>query len=194
MPASSTEAELAAEGAIRWIALFRGINVGGNNKLPMADLRELAQRLGFADVATYIQSGNLLLTAPAIATAQAIEDGLADAVATRFGFRPMILMRRCSVVAAALDALPFVERVNDGKQMHLFFFDGIAEAWDEAALRALVVEGEDMLLTPGMLFLLARDGIGRSKLVERLPRHLPARHTARNLNTLRAILALAGKS
>lgn len=173
----------------RWIGLFRGINVGGNNKLPMADLRELAIGLGFTDVATYIQSGNLVLTAAG--SADQLEAQLADAVAARFGFRPVILMRGLPQWQAALAANPFADRVTDGKQLHLFFLDGPADRFEPDALRALAVEGEDFALIGDILYLFARDGIGRSKLAEKLPRYLPARHSARNFNSVEAILALA---
>lgn len=175
--------------ATRWVALFRGINVGGNNKLPMAELRDLATGLGFTDVATYIQSGNLLFSAPG--TPEAIEARLADGVASRFGFRPVILLCTVTEVESALAANPFAERVTEGKQLHLYFLDGPADGFDEAVLRQLAVDGEDFALIGGIFYLYARDGIGRSKLAEKLPRHLPARHSARNLNTVQAILALA---
>lgn len=175
----------------RWIALFRGVNVGGNNKLPMAELRDMASGLGFSSVATYIQSGNLVLTAPSVMSADDIEATLADAIATRFGFRPVILVRSPSDFATALDRNPFADRVTQGKQLHLFFYDGSPYKWDDETIRALTVDGEGVALTPGLVYLYARDGIGRSKLAEKLPRYLPARHSARNLNSVQAILALA---
>ena len=173
----------------RWIALFRGINVGGNNKLPMADLRMMAAALGFSGIATYIQSGNLLLSSTTAAAE--IERHLADAVAQRCGFRPAILLRTVDQVAAALTANPFAARVTEGKQLHFYFLDGPAERFDAAALHALAVDGEDFALVGDVLYLYARDGVGRSKLAEKLPRYLPPRTTARNFNSIQAILALA---
>lgn len=175
--------------ATRWIALFRGINVGGKNLLPMADLRAMASALGFTDVATYIQSGNLALTSAA--AADMIETQLADAVAARFGFRPAILLRTVTQVEAALAANPFAARVTEGKQLHFYFLDAPADKFDPAALRDLAVDGEDFALIGDVLYLYARDGVGRSKLAEKLPRYLPLRHSARNLNSVQAILALA---
>lgn len=175
----------------RWIALFRGINVGGNNKLPMVELRDMAEKLGFCSVTTYIQSGNLVLTAPLTIPAEDIEACLADAIVSRFGFRPVILMRSSADFTSALDDNPFVDQVTEGKQLHVFFYDGTADKWDEAAIRALAVDGEDAALRRGVVYLYAPNGIGRSKLAEKLPRFLPVRHSARNLNSVQAILALA---
>ena len=176
-----------------WIALFRGVNVGGNHKLPMAQLRSMAADLGFTQARTYIQSGNLLFHSPL--DAQVIEPMLADVVEQQCGFRPPILLRSLDALTAALAANPFAARVTDGKQLHIFFCDGPITWADEAALRALVVEGEDFSVVQqaagSLCYLFARDGVGRSKLAEKLPRQLPARHTARNLNSIEAMIALA---
>ncbi len=172
----------------RWVALFRGINVGGKNKLPMADLRALATDLGYGDVATYIHSGNLVFSSPQGDSAQ-LEAALAAAVEARFGFRPIILLRTMAQLADALSANPFASRVTEGKQLHLFFCEGSNSRYDEAAMRQLATPTEDFAMIGDILYLFAPDGIGRSKLAEKLP--LPKRNTGRNLNSIEAILALA---
>jgi uncharacterized protein (DUF1697 family) len=73
------------------IALLRGINVGGNKKVPMADLREVALGLGWGRPATYIQSGNLWFDAPL--TAAAAQETLEGAIERRFGFRVEVIVR-----------------------------------------------------------------------------------------------------
>ena len=174
---------------IRWIALFRGINVGGNNKLPMADLRELAAELGFEEPKTYIQSGNLVLGSDE-KDAEKLEAMLAGAVEKRFGFHPCIVMRNVEQFQAALDANPYAAKVKEGKELHLYFLDGPADKYDEAVIRELAAESEEFTLKDGIFYLYAPEGIGRSKLAEKLPKYLPKRHTARNLNSVRAILDL----
>lgn len=173
---------------IRWVALFRGINVGGNNKLPMADLRALASGLGHESVATYIQSGNLVFSSPTDDGAQ-LETALAAAVEARFGFRPIIILRTMAQLAEALAANPFAAQVTEGKQLHLFFCEGSNPRYHEPAMRALATPTEDFAMVGDVFYLFAPDGIGRSKLAEKLP--LPKRNTARNLNSIQAILALA---
>jgi uncharacterized protein (DUF1697 family) len=173
-----------------WVALFRGINVGGANKLSMAELRAVATQLGLAQPCTYIQSGNLVFgyeqTEPDLSAA------LAAAVKGRFGISTPILLRNADQMAAAIAANPFSEKVSEGKQLHFFFFDGVAEKYDEAALRSLAIETEDFALTGNVLYLFAPDGVGRSKLAENLPRFLPHRYTARNFNSINAIFEMMG--
>lgn len=173
---------------MKWVALFKGINVGGNNKLPMAELRALAAELGLGDAKTYIQSGNLVFDSED--KADAIEQNLASAVEQRFGFRPFIILRNADALEAALAANPFGARVNEGKQLHMFFLDEPADRYDKVALRALATETEDFALIGDVFYLFAPDGIGRSKLAEKMGPYFPRRMTARNLNSARAILDL----
>lgn len=173
---------------MKWVALFKGINVGGNNKLPMAELRTLAAELGFVDPKTYIQSGNLIFDAND--QAAHIEKILSAAVEKHFGFHPAIIMRNADALAAALKANPFAARVNEGKELHMFFLDEPAVKYDEAALRALAVESEDFALIGDIFYLYAPEGIGRSKLAEKMGPYFPRRMTARNLNSVRAIVEL----
>ena len=75
-------------GANRYVALLRGINVGGRNKVPMADLREAFESAGYGDVGTYIQSGNVVFSA---STSQAaLEGALEPMLEARFGV-PLVL-------------------------------------------------------------------------------------------------------
>jgi uncharacterized protein (DUF1697 family) len=156
-------------------------------------LRTIAADLGFVQARTYIQSGNLLFHSAL--DAPTMEHMLAGAVEQQCGFRPAILLRTVEALSAALAANPHAARVTDGKQLHIFFCDGPITFADEAALRALLVDGEDFTVMQqgpdSLCYLFARDGIGRSRLAEKLPRQLPKRHTARNLNTIKAMIALA---
>ena len=75
----------------RYLALLRGINVGGRNKVAMADLREIATSLGHTGVATYIQSGNLVFTSPEAGTA-ALADALQQEIASRLAVKPAVVV------------------------------------------------------------------------------------------------------
>ena len=82
------------------VALLRGVNVGGKAKLAMADLREIATGLGYDDIATYIQSGNLVLSTSKSASAVAKE--LAGAIASATSVQPAVMVRTRSQLAADL--------------------------------------------------------------------------------------------
>lgn len=173
----------------QWIALFRGINVGGNNKLPMKELCDLAEGLGFEEPKTYIQSGNMVFRS-AEKSADKLEEQLAAAIHKAFGFKPIVLMRRAADLERAMKANPFAEKVSEGKQCHIYFLEGDGE-YDAAAVQDLAKENEEFALKGDVFYLFAPDGVGQSKLAEKLPKYLPKRYTARNLNSVQAILELA---
>ncbi len=91
----------------RWIALLRGINVGGHNKIPMAELRNMCADLGWQHVATYIQSGNVLFFAEG--TTSALEKQLAEAIASHFGHRVSVIVRPAAAWPLYIRLNPFPE-------------------------------------------------------------------------------------
>ncbi|MDP3960603.1 MAG: DUF1697 domain-containing protein [Pseudorhodobacter sp.] len=171
-----------------WILLVRGVNVGGANRLPMADFRALLTGLGLDEVQTWIQSGNAVFRS-ALA-AQALERMIGDAIAARFGFRPLLFLRTLVQIESILAADPFAGHDGAPTTRHVFVLAQPAPEADLAALRDLV-RGEDFALTDAALYLSAPHGIGRSALVAALPRFLKVATTARNLKTLGTIAALA---
>src|SRR6476469_8639107 len=89
------------------IALLRGINVGGHRKVPMAQLRALAEELGFANVRTYVASGNLVFDGEG--TGAALEARLERAIEHRFGFPVDVIVRSAAQWAAHARANPMAE-------------------------------------------------------------------------------------
>lgn len=169
------------------VALLRGINVGGARKLPMADLRALCEGLGWREVRTFIQSGNVLFRAegddPALAAA------LEGAIARRFGYPDVpVVLRDREGLAAALASVPFDRAATDPKLLHVVFLDREPDPAAVAALDpdrspgdAYVVFGRDVHVRYGA-------GAGRSKLtLDWLEARLGARGTARNLRTVEAL-------
>jgi uncharacterized protein (DUF1697 family) len=88
----------------RAVALLRGINVGGNKKIPMAELRVLATGLGYRDIATYIQSGNLVVTASG--SMAEVESALEAAIHKRFGFAVEVIVRTAAQWLAYVKQCP----------------------------------------------------------------------------------------
>jgi uncharacterized protein (DUF1697 family) len=87
------------------VALLRGVNVGGHRRVPMAELRALAEGLGWSGVRSYIQSGNLVFAAAG--EREALEDALEAAIAERFGFPVPVLVRSAAEWAEYADGSPF---------------------------------------------------------------------------------------
>lgn len=172
-----------------WIGLFRGINVGGHNKLPMKDLKALMEAEGFSAVRTYIQSGNVVFRSP-VSEAETTER-IETRIEKTFGFRPPLFLVTAAHLEKLLAQNPFRDHDHKGKAQHFMFLKAPAASADLEALAALKDNGEDFALTDEVFYLYAPDGIGRSKLAEKIGRYIKADMTARNLNTVETLLEMA---
>lgn len=171
-----------------WVALLRGVNVGGNNILSMKKLRELLECAGFSSVRTYIQSGNCVF-ASRLQDRDALSAAVADAIEAEFGFRPAVIVLTPDEFADALAANPFP--VDEPKHVHFQFLGGPPEKTDFDGLRAVAQPGEDFRLIGDVLYLYLPHGSGRSPVAQKLGRFVKAEMTARNLATVRTIADMA---
>ena len=103
-----------------YLALFRGINVGGKNILPMKDLLELVTQLGVQKARTYIQSGNLVFDAKP-ADCATIEQQIRLAIKARFGFEPAIILIGAKQLAQIIEASPFSSTEEQAQSAHFGF-------------------------------------------------------------------------
>ncbi len=163
------------------IALFRGINVGGNNVLPMKALVKLLEQMGLAAVQTYIQSGNVVFQSdendlPTLAAS------ISSQVQRQFGFAPKVLLLSAQQLLQAIDNKPFPD--SEGKALHFYFLDRPADHPDRERLEQLKSDSEQYQLTGQVLYLYAPEGIGRSKLAAAVEQCLGVAVTARNWNTV----------
>lgn len=169
----------------KFVVLLRGINVGGRNSLPMKDLRDILESQGCESVKTYIQSGNVVLSASAAPDAAAIS----TAIENKFGFAPRILVVPAERFAKIAEANPYKDKKVDGKSVHVSYLAGPASA-DVAGLEARKSPSEEFVLTDDALYLFAPDGIGRSKFASDAEKLLGVDATGRNLNTVRKLLEM----
>lgn len=160
------------------VLLLRGINVGGANKLRMADLRTAIEVAGGKQPQTYIQSGN------AIFDSEASRDRLTDAIEERAGIRPDLLAMPAKTFLSILAANPFP--TDDHKALHLFFLPHASSA-NPVDLEAAGGREERFLLTDQALFLYAPNYLSGSRLAPALDRLLGVRATGRNWRTCRAL-------
>lgn len=168
----------------KWVAFLRGINVGGHRKVPMADLRRcVGDRLGAADVRSYIASGNLVFRADG--SADGLSAALGGVIQAQFGLEVPVRVLSEADMRGILKSCPFP--LDAGKAVHGFLCFGTPRL-DQKAIAQFKAPGEDLRVTGETVWLSAPDGIGRSKLAARLDFGVPA--TARNLNTLRAMVAM----
>lgn len=175
------------QGVTTWIALLRGINVGGARKLPMADLRAILADAGCADVTTYIQSGNAVFT-HAARSAPKLETDLEQAIEAATGLHVPVRLRSAAQLAAVVRGNPF-PGVEPTKLVVLFLKDKP----DPAALRSIDANAfapEAFVARGREIYLHLPNGQGRAKLPQALGRiKTPA--TARNWQTVMKLLDLA---
>ncbi len=181
------------------VALLRGINVGGRNRVAMADLREVVTSLGHTEVATYIQSGNVVFTskeADTMALAAALERAIAGALTVR----PRVVVLSRNGLAQVIADNPFPDETNP-QCLHTAFGSeelgpGEVTAVAVALQRAREKGSRDEAQVVGRtLFLRTPDGLGRSKLAAQLARPGGAlaglaSATMRNWATVRKLLAM----
>ena len=174
-----------------FVCLIRGINVTGHHKVRMADLRSLLEGLGLEEPRTYIQSGNAVFRARG--RPRAIADRIVQAFDATFGFAPRVLVLPPKAVSDAIASCPFAEEARaDPRSVHLYFIEGRPDSGARESLASVESGRDRFALGEGVLYLHAPDGLGRSKLAQAVERKLRAPATARNWNTMRAILALLG--
>ncbi|MCW5964012.1 MAG: DUF1697 domain-containing protein [Bryobacterales bacterium] len=184
-----------------WIALLRGINVGGHHKIPMESLRELCAQLGFTNPRTYIQSGNIVFGSPQ-RKSPTLANEIEQAIESTFGFLPAVILRSATELRSTVEANPFPHEAQGApsKLTVLFLREQPAHV-DPIALESLGATGEQLRLTGRDLFVYYPTGMGQSKLpIPRLERALrsaggePNPGTTRNWNTVRKLLAMAQES
>ncbi|MBE2223789.1 MAG: DUF1697 domain-containing protein [Anaerolineae bacterium] len=165
------------------IALLRGINVGGNNKLPMRDLVSILVEMGLQNVQTYIQSGNVVFQTERTHLPVLAEE-MSAAIESSHGFRPKLMLLRLMELETAVTRNPFPEATEDHKTLHFYFLESVPPHPDLALLTTLKTEREQFQLLDMVFYLHAPDGIGRSKLAEKVERALGVAATARNWRTV----------
>jgi uncharacterized protein (DUF1697 family) len=174
----------------RQIALLRGINLGPHNRIPMPALRELLGAAGMADVRTYVQSGNVVLSSGLG------EDELTDTcrrlIAERFGLEIAVVVRTRDELAGVIAHNPLADVVEDPKRYQVSFMSAPLDAATVERLTALAAPSERLVANGRELYAWHPDGVARSKLWGRLAGSaLGVTATARNWTTVTTLLALA---
>jgi uncharacterized protein (DUF1697 family) len=173
-----------------YIALFRGINVGGNKLVKMETLRNALETAGLTDVKTYIQSGNVVFKSNQ--TAARIEKMIADLFPKTFGFESRVSLRSIDEWNCMVAKNPYPQAKENPKSLHAVILD--SEPTD-AALTELETRArgsESFTVSNRVLYLYTPDGFGTSKLAEALDKVLKVPLTARNWRTVLTLQEMAG--
>lgn len=171
-----------------FVALLRGINVGGKAKVPMAALRDICTSAGCEDVTTYIQSGNVVLTSKL--TADKLRAALEAALAKEFGFNPAVMIRTAKELAAVVDRNPYAGA--DEKELHVGFLQAAPNAATKKCLGAIDCAPEELTVAGRDIYLHLPNGMGRAALPVRMERCLrPTQVTVRNWRTVTKLVELS---
>ncbi|WFU09869.1 DUF1697 domain-containing protein [Rhizobium sp. CB3090] len=164
-----------------YVALLRAVNVGGTGALPMAELKALCEEIGFTDVKTYIQSGNVLFRSDR--DEATVQKDLEGALAHKMGKSPGVLLRSRRELQAIADSSPFPH----AKPNYLLVNFLPEPAPADVLEKLLAPGGEEVHVANKEIYVHYPDGSGRSKL------KLPALKagTSRNLNTVRKLAEMA---
>ena len=171
------------------VALLRGVNVGGAKRIAMADLRRLVEDLGYRNVRTLLNSGNVVFTVSRAVSGDAalrIEKAIAD----RLGVSTRVTVLTGKEVAAAVRGNPFASTAHDPARLLVMAFP---DPKARAQLEPLLAERwapEALSLGPRVAYLWCAGGIVRSPLWTAANRSVGSTGTARNMTTMAKILAL----
>ena len=172
-----------------YIALLKGINVGGHKKVPMAELRELLSQSGFENVRTYIQSGNVILQSSEKSN-QKIEKTVKEAITNYFGFEVSVLVKTRQDLQRIFNNSSFSE---DKKKASYFIM--LHNTPDNELVKIAsekIYEGETYQIIEDCIYYYSANGFGQSKFDAKFfERKLNTFATARNYNTMVKLLSLS---
>jgi uncharacterized protein (DUF1697 family) len=173
---------------MKLVVLLRGINVGGHKRISMADLRALLQARGYADVQTYLQSGNAVVSSDR--PPEEVERDVAAAIASELGHDVDVVVRTGEELAAVVASDPFADVRDDHRFHQAVFLGGSADAAQIARLEATDFAPERLVVQPGVLHAWCPDGTNDSPLMKALAK-LRTSATARNWRTVEKLAEMA---
>lgn len=175
---------------MRYAALLRGINVGGNKMIAMAELRELLGRLGYADVTTYLQSGNAVFTCsdqPARDLSQAIEQG----IASEFGKDVKVMVRTGTELAGVPGRSPLPGAPEKPSRFFVAFLSAAPDPERVSEIEAMSFGTDKIWVRDSEAFLWCPNGAADTLLTNNIvEKRLGVAATSRNWNTVNKLVSL----
>ncbi|MGB5629857.1 MAG: DUF1697 domain-containing protein [Woeseiaceae bacterium] len=173
-----------------WVALLRGVNVGGRNSLPMKSLSQILGSAGCEQVKTYIQSGNVVFKGEVKSVARFSEE-IGREIEKEHGFCPTVQLIGADELGQAIVSNPYPQATGEPQTLHLFFLERPPQEDRVSAAQAFLSETESFTVLGHLLYLHAPDGIGRSKFAGGIERVLRVKMTGRNWRTIGKLGELA---
>ncbi|MBA2447231.1 MAG: DUF1697 domain-containing protein [Chloroflexi bacterium] len=174
-----------------YVALLRGINVGGRTRVGMDDLRRLFLGLGHADAKSYLQSGNVIFRGP-VEESSRLAGGIERRITRDLGVTVTVLLRTKDDLAHVVANNPFLSRETDFTKLHVTFLADAPDHQRVARLDTPSGEPDELSLVGREVYLHCPNGYGRTKLNNAyIERRLGVAATTRNWKTVTTLCALA---
>ena len=167
------------------IAILRGINVGGKRKILMADLKILMQDLGYENIQTYIQSGNLIFEAGEKQQNDQLAENIESAILKQFNFEVPVIVLSKNEIESAIANNPFYTAEADINKLHLTFLNKIPEQDKQEQLETVNYKPDQFKIMGKNVFLYCEGSYHKSKLTnDFFERKLKVKATTRNWKTV----------
>ncbi|WP_111309359.1 DUF1697 domain-containing protein [Confluentibacter sediminis] len=171
-----------------YIALLKGINVGGHKKVPMAELRELLKNAKFQNVQTYIQSGNVIFQSSE--RPSQLENKIQKLIVTQFGFEVSVIVKTNKELQIIFEACPFSKEKKENS--YFIILNKIPETSLLKEVDKIPYENEEVVIKNDCLYFYCSTGYGKTKFnMNTYERKLKVIGTARNYNTMLKLLSLS---
>lgn len=171
-----------------YIALLKGINVGGHKKVPMAELRDLLAKSGFQNVQTYIQSGNVIFKS--LDDVHGLEKKISNLISVHFGFDVSVIVKTNPELQLIFDSCPFEKDIKEMSYFIILNTSPDAKMIDE--VNKISYENEEVIIKNNCLYFYSSNGFGQTKFnMNTYERKLKVIGTSRNYNTMVKLLSLS---
>ena len=176
-----------------YIAILRGINVSGSKLLKMTELKAMLEKLGFEDVVTYIQSGNVIFKTSKKNLPEKISETIEKAIQKKFGFDVPVITTSAGELKKVIDNNPFMKKKGiQLDKLHVTFLGTLPESSLVKAIEKLDFSPDEFMIVGREIYLHCPGGYGNTKLSNNFFEHkLKVRATTRNWNTVNKLCAMA---
>ena len=172
-----------------YLAFLKGVNVGGHHKILMKDLRELLNSIGFKDVKTYIQSGNIIFKSD-IESNSLLEEKILNVIKDKYNYSIDVVVKQPQDVQAILDNSPFDQSTTE--KAYFILLKNSPSSQNIEQIKAIHYPDEEFFVTSIVVYLYCKKGYGRTKCNNVFfEKNLNVITTARNYKTLNKVLEIS---
>jgi uncharacterized protein (DUF1697 family) len=173
-----------------YVVLLRGINVGGHNKLPMADLRTLLTSNGYTGVSTYIQSGNILLSSDK--NSASINEHIEGLIREKFNYNIPVITISVDELQKCFEENPYLKSKEDVKFLHVTFLNDAPQISTIENLNIKTYKDDEFLVKGKFVYLHTPDGFAKTKFSNpQFEKQLNTKATTRNWRTVGKLIELS---